>query len=636
MQFRNAEWDDLLFVRLANALRDGHWLGSFDKLTLAKGPGFSMFLAATSALHLPLRLAEQSVYLIGCWLIAIVAGRVTERRWLATIMFGAAALNPVFWSAALSPVVREHLYLGQTCVVLGLAALLTLVKLSKWRSFATGAMLGAVFAWFWLTREEGLWLVPPLALLALFGLGRAWLDRSRRAMAVSLAVPLIVFAALDLADAAMDYYVYGAFETNEFRAAPFKDAYGALTRVQAGDPRPYIPVPRAARAQIYAASPVARELAASLEGADGQSWQRIGCAVHAIPSCDDMQSGWFMWALRDAVASIGEYSSAGAAMRFYRRLAAEVNAACASGTLRCGPPRSGFLPPLTAEYAPGIMRSAAQLAVNTAELGGEFAADPPSDDVPGIFPVYRRVALGPWTRPVTLDPNRGGILNGWLYARQAKLSPTPELGPNVKATPAPDVAQAVGAGSGEAMRFSGPIPCTDGACELPVLIGGKQVSVGASAITMGPVAGPDGTLMFIDDVQPLEPPPRGAAWNAEMAVYNVMRPLGTAFVPLGALLALVLLATDLRTRQFKPITVLWLALLGTVVCRILLLAVLDATSMPATMVMIYVSPAIGPAILLACGATADTLTRLAAAARQRHRSAIAGLAARHRLSGRPN
>ena len=275
-----------------------------------------------------------------------MAARVTGQRWLATLMFGAAALNPVFWSAALSPVVREHLYLGQTTLVLGLAALLTFVRLPRWASLATGTALGAAFAWFWLTREEGLWLLPPLALLALFALARAWLDRSSplQVIGVALALPLLVFAALDLGVAAINDRAYGAFETNEFRAAPFKDAYGALTRVQAGDPRPFVPVPRAARAQIYTVSPAARALAASLEGANGQMWQQIGCAVHSIPSCDDMQSGWFMWALRDAVASIGDYTSLHTALRFYRQLAAEVNGACAAGTLRCVPPRSGFLP----------------------------------------------------------------------------------------------------------------------------------------------------------------------------------------------------------------------------------------------------------------------------------------------------
>src|SRR4051794_5175867 len=38
MRFLDATFDDALFARLANSLRDGHWLGAYDKLTLAKVP----------------------------------------------------------------------------------------------------------------------------------------------------------------------------------------------------------------------------------------------------------------------------------------------------------------------------------------------------------------------------------------------------------------------------------------------------------------------------------------------------------------------------------------------------------------------------------------------------------------------
>src|SRR6187551_309183 len=46
--------DDLLFVRLAEFISDGRWLGPYDQYTLAKGPMYSFFIAAAFKLGVPL------------------------------------------------------------------------------------------------------------------------------------------------------------------------------------------------------------------------------------------------------------------------------------------------------------------------------------------------------------------------------------------------------------------------------------------------------------------------------------------------------------------------------------------------------------------------------------------------------
>lgn len=64
----------------------------------------------------------------------------------------------------------------------------------------------------------------------------------------------------------------------------------------------------------------------------------------------EIMTGWFVLALREAVVLTGRYKSAPEAMRYYARLAAEVNAARAAGHLRCGPARSSLAPPWRREY----------------------------------------------------------------------------------------------------------------------------------------------------------------------------------------------------------------------------------------------------------------------------------------------
>src|SRR5688500_11594314 len=64
--FGAAGHDDLLFVRLAENLRKGDWLGGYDSLTLAKGAAFPMFMALNSLTPLPLKFTEHAAYLGAC------------------------------------------------------------------------------------------------------------------------------------------------------------------------------------------------------------------------------------------------------------------------------------------------------------------------------------------------------------------------------------------------------------------------------------------------------------------------------------------------------------------------------------------------------------------------------------------
>ena len=60
--------DDRLFLRLANLLLDGRWLGDYSQMTLAKGPAYPVFIAGTIATGIPLPLAQHLFYLLACWL----------------------------------------------------------------------------------------------------------------------------------------------------------------------------------------------------------------------------------------------------------------------------------------------------------------------------------------------------------------------------------------------------------------------------------------------------------------------------------------------------------------------------------------------------------------------------------------
>lgn len=374
------EFDDMLFVRLAASLRDGEWLGPYRNVTLAKGAAFSAFIALVEPTGIRLKLAEHAVYLASAWYFAAALSRLLPTKNSVVILFAVLAFNPVVWAAEVGGrVVREGLYSSLSLLLLGGAFRLFLavdddaprkdLRRKRVGLVAWGALAGV----FWLTREEGLWLAPAVAIpvVARF-VAILRRQRSRDAlMAIAgfIGLPLAGLGLVVIPVNCANYVYYGGFVNNEFRSSDFQAAYGALSRIDHDRFQRFVVFPKDARTRAYAVSPAARELAPFFEGPAGAGWAAVGCRETAIRPCDEILSGWFMWALRDAVAAAGHYGNARNARRFYRRLAREVDEACDAGRIPCGPERHTLVPPWRAEYLPHIAASAVHVTGTLLSLG---------------------------------------------------------------------------------------------------------------------------------------------------------------------------------------------------------------------------------------------------------------------------
>src|SRR5262249_1100100 len=241
-------------------------------------------------------------------------------------------------------------------VFTGVAALLLArdtLSLTKPRIFLLGTVLGFLLAAFWLTREEGVWLLPALAFLALVAAVDAWLSRGVPGVAVVLwlgAIPVITFGSTLVAVAGLNYWHYGAFTLNEVQSGPFRAAYGALTRIKSNTSNRFIVFTKEAREAAYSVSGAALALGPAIDGEVGEKWRKVGWEQMQLDQCRDIPAGWFMWALRDAVAAAGHYPSAADALAYYDRLAGEINRACDDGQLSCLGERASLMAPFKWTY----------------------------------------------------------------------------------------------------------------------------------------------------------------------------------------------------------------------------------------------------------------------------------------------
>ena len=344
-----APWDDRLFLQLAGFLRAGRWLGPYDRLTLAKGPFYPMFMAAASWLRLPLITANNLVYLAACWVFVRALRPLKLPLWTRVILLLALLFCPILadsWSFVRAW--RQSLWPGLVLLSFGgtIGVCLRSEVSFRWQ-LVWATLAGAAVAAMWLTREEArsgpcrcfscpcspppgesaahpgappaspAWRCPPSSPDCWWGLV-----------------------------AGLNFRAYGFFGVVEMRDDAFVSAYSALCRVKPLDPERRIPVTREAREKIYAVSPAFASLRHEVEEGIGAAFMQVTQDNTGIPAGEhQIGGGWMIWTLREAVADTGQAKSAAEARAFYRRLADEVNAACDDGRLSAAPRRHSLMPP---------------------------------------------------------------------------------------------------------------------------------------------------------------------------------------------------------------------------------------------------------------------------------------------------
>lgn len=359
--------DDGLFMKLARNIVSGTWLGQYDNLTLAKAPFYPLWIAAMFFLGIPLCFSQQLLYICGC-LVFIIAMRPLTRNipFLSLIFYATLLFHPVSYPVIeLQRVAREGIYLSLPLLVLSFALGLLLRKDCPGKKLIIWNIgLGLSFAAFWLTREEGVILLPSLfLLLAALVVGIVLFSPEKlKRLKICCISAALAFAGIG-AVAGLNKIYYGIFTACEQTQSDLTKAYGALLRVTPLPFQRYLPVSRETRERIYAASPAFAELRPFLEGELGKNWGAYG------PYKGKDISTHFNWAFRDAVSLAGYYSSGDSAAKYYRRLAIEVNAACDGGLLECYKARHNSLAPVWhKEYLKPLISTFSEMAVAIVRL----------------------------------------------------------------------------------------------------------------------------------------------------------------------------------------------------------------------------------------------------------------------------
>jgi hypothetical protein len=192
----------------------------------------------------------------------------------------------------------------------------------------------------------------------------------------------------------------------------YSQALKSLNSVDVEPDLPYLPVSFDKRQEIYRISPTFSQLKDYFED-KGRGWITHGCKIYP-GTCGDYAGGWFVWALRDAVARKGYYESPVRAAEFYDNISKEIETACNSGAIKCRTNPIPLMPNITMtqlKELPGKTVEALKLAMVQLPVSATGGASwDPLDQLQKT-----RLFLGsPYT---TLAPSEQRIeISGWFYS----------------------------------------------------------------------------------------------------------------------------------------------------------------------------------------------------------------------------
>ena len=383
---------------------------------------YPIFIALCHCLALPLKLGEHLVYVTFCLVLIRAVRPLGLRPWWLLAIYTAVLFDPVWLFDDLHRIGREHVYAGFTGFVFACAVGMLLRRHLPLRwTCLWGVGLGLGLACLWLTREEGVWVVPSLLLLLLWG-GWTVLRHHPQPVRWFLAccIPIGICFLGDAMVRWANWRHYGIYAVCEFTIPEFEAAYGALARITPANFQRRVPVPKEVRRRAYRVSPAFRELEPFLDGPVGEEFVRYSAAPGSGQDFQgEIGGGHFLWALRDAAGYAGHCKTGTEAIEYYARIAREINDACDRGLLAAGPRRDSLVGRFDASFLPLIADSLAKACQTLVFRGDQelTASVGPSVGDEEAFVPFREMSHA------SLSPTDPPLVQatGWGFAPAATL-----------------------------------------------------------------------------------------------------------------------------------------------------------------------------------------------------------------------
>lgn len=331
--------DDILMIDYAEKLSEGEWLGLYDNTTLLKRISYPIFLTISHLSNIDYTTMLGLFWTGSVLLLAYSFRKIISNKIILFIMYIYVLFSPVMISFRYGQSMYRHAIIPGA-VVLCIATLVGLFYDRKNKSaFFWSFSAGISFSFFWNIREDTIWLLPffcgALFITSIYLFFENNKKISKRTVFI-LITPLIIFFSVNFTIKMVNLSNYGKYTSTELFESNYTNLVNLLSSIDE-DPdlrkEKGIIVSKKTLNKLYDISPTLSSISEYIESDMYQSfWQTIGDNKND----GEMFSGYFFWALRDAVQSAGYYNSAKESNEFYGKIYNEIYTAIENGEIKKG------------------------------------------------------------------------------------------------------------------------------------------------------------------------------------------------------------------------------------------------------------------------------------------------------------
>lgn len=322
-----ASADDGWFIRRAMYLLDGDWFGPYDQMTLIKGPVYPFFLALTSAVGVSLQFSTALLHLIAaCAVIYSLSEYLKSFLSKYTVL-----VLLLITQFPVQRVIRDELSQVLLLLIFSLTMIVFYNKKATNKNIFS-AVLGVLQGLFMLTREDGgLTAIPVLLFAAFLSITKFSNKENLKKTIISVLILIFSTVLINFTYNSVNYLRYKSYVGAELLDSDYNNALSAIYSVREGEPQRYVEVTNTNLNAIYQISPTFRTLKALFTTLP---WRNSGCVIDKS-TCGQFGTGYFMWALRDAMFFKGYYATTETAKINYRKITSEIGEACEVGKIKC-------------------------------------------------------------------------------------------------------------------------------------------------------------------------------------------------------------------------------------------------------------------------------------------------------------
>lgn len=328
--------DDWIMVHMADALRNGQWLGEYNDLTLTKGMFFPLYLAVINFLHLSYLNVTALLYTVSCMLFVYALRPLLKKDWACLVLYLALLWNPVSYSVqAFQRVYRNSISYIQVLLIFGGLLALWLRRREPVRKQLLWLLTAAAgMVSFFYTREDAIWVEPFLIVFVLVYLGTMlflWRKEHAKAYAVKAVLVLLPFLCVWGAGqliAQENYNHYNIRLTNELQKGGFAEMYKSMMAVKPEEDIPGVTMTREKVARMCDECPTLKELEPYIHSS------RLYWAGSEENEKDwEVRDGWVFWIFRTALMQAGYYTDGETVNRVCLQIRDELETAMDEGRL---------------------------------------------------------------------------------------------------------------------------------------------------------------------------------------------------------------------------------------------------------------------------------------------------------------